>query len=62
MIEMVSLEAVAKELRTTSRKVISAMKNGTLPIGMVADPDDDDGRHVVKIFKNRWERYKEGSL
>ena len=62
MVETVALNDVAKELKTTSKKVIVAIKNGTLPIGMVAEPENEQEKHVVKIFKTRWEMYKKGEL
>ena len=61
-IEFIPVEKVAKELKTTHRKVVLMIKNGTLPIGAVAEPDGDRDHYVCKILKSRWEKYKTGEL
>ena len=62
MVELIPVEQVARELKTTNRKVIVAIKNGTLPIGAVAEPQNETEHYTAKIFKKRWEMYKEGLL
>lgn len=61
-IETLSPLEVCKSLNLTHRKLITAMLNGTLPIGAVAEPQGEGERYVVKIYKNRYEKYVKGEL
>ena len=54
-VELVPAVDVAKIFHTTHPKIIAAIKNGTLPIGFVAD----GGCNRVFIVKKRLEAYIE---
>jgi len=60
-IKTVSVEQVAKEMRTHPMKIKSAILNGTMPIGAVMR-DDHSTKDRVIIFEARWEKYKNGEL
>lgn len=61
-LELVPAQEVAKALKTTNRKVIMMIKNGTMPIGAVAEPEENEGRYVVKIVKTRWDKWQAGNI
>ena len=60
-IETVSPLDVAKALGTTPGKVKSAIKNGTMPIGMVAKEDGSTHERTI-IIRVRWDKWVKGEL
>lgn len=56
-IDLVTVEEVARALRTSPMKVKSAILNKTMPIGAVLT---DGGRDRVVIIKARWEAWATG--
>lgn len=60
-IETMSTQDVAKILRTSPMKVKAAIKNGTMPIGMVARQDGSSHERTI-IIRERWEKWIAGTL
>ena len=54
-VEIVPAADVAKAFHTTPSKIAAAIKNGTLPIGFVAD----ENQNRTVIVKKRFEAYIE---
>ncbi len=61
-LETIPAAKVAKVLKLSHRKLIHAILNGTVPIGAVAEPQNDDEHYVIKIYKKRFEKYINGEL
>ena len=63
-VELVPRNEVARAMKMTPLGVSLAILNGTLPIGAVIAPEQtsDSTEYTTKIFKKRWELYKEGKL
>ena len=61
--EVTTLSAanVARLLGTTPAKVKAAIKNGTMPIGMVAKEEGSTKERTIIITK-RWEKWINGEL
>ncbi len=54
-IETIPVAEIAKALNTTHSRVLSAMQNGTLPIGVVTE--NENGRRRGTVIKARWEAW-----
>jgi len=61
-LEMVKTEEVAKEMGMESRQVFNAILNGSMPIGAVIKPENENQHYAARILRNRWEKWKEGRL
>lgn len=61
-IEIVPAAEACKVLRLSHRRLIHAILNGTLPIGAVAEPQNEEEHYVVKIYKTRFLKYINGEL
>lgn len=59
---IIPVTEVAKALHVSHRRVIMMILNGTLPIGGVAEPDDDFGHYSVAISRERFEKWMRGEL
>jgi hypothetical protein len=61
-IETISPAEVCKALNLSHLRLINAILNGTLPIGAVAEPKEEGEHYVVRIYKERYEKYTRGEL
>ena len=61
-IETIPAAKVCKALNLSHRRLIVAILNGTLPIGAVAEPQSEGEHYVVRIYKERYEKYVRGEL
>lgn len=61
-IETIPAEQACKALNLSHRRLIVAILNGTLPIGAVAEPQNEGEHYVVRIYKERYEKYVRGEL
>lgn len=60
-VETMTCQEVAKILHTTPMKVKAAIKNGTMPIGMVAR-DEHSTQDRTIIIKKRFEKWVSGEM
>lgn len=61
-VEIIPAAEVCKVLKLSHRKLVHAILNGTLPIGAVAEPQNEEEHYVVKIYRKRFEKYINGEL
>ncbi len=59
-VETVPLNEVAKALGVSPRKAMRMILNGTLPVGCVAEPEEEGERYTPRVLKVRWEAYIAG--
>ena len=60
--DLVPVEEVGRELHLQRRQVRLAVLNGTLPVGVVIEPQDNNGHYVPRTYRKRWEAWKEARL
>ena len=60
-VETLTTQDVAKMLRTSPMKIKAAIKNGTMPIGMVAKENGSTQERTI-IIRERWQKWIAGTL
>ena len=59
-VDFMEVSEVARLFGTTPPKIVAAIKNGTLPIGFVADSPEPNVRTRTIIVKQRLEKWLNG--
>lgn len=61
-IETMPTSEAAKALGLSHRKLVTAMLNGTVPIGAVIQPQFEGEKYCVRVYRDRFEKYVKGEL
>lgn len=59
-IELIPIKEVARQLKTSDKKVVAMILNNTMPIGAVAEPEQAGAQYTTRIPKKRWEKWLAG--